>query len=160
MNDGWLFVSLGFLLKSAVCEEPCEIGYRRVDGAEGGTITLQVHETAFTEISWINVEDGRPIAITRPGTPIEIKDCVFVGRLDSTVDASLNVKSLTMKDQGIYGAVISSSLDEEDCIQHFDLRVSNTKTHATKNIIRVIVSGCVLTLAAGLLFCYIKKHEG
>ncbi|MEE6491483.1 hypothetical protein FKM82_016235 [Ascaphus truei] len=113
---------LFFHQKSILCDVTCG-DIRNVVGREGGEVTLQVNQTAITDITWIGCKIVKHIATTRPDGSVDIRDRQYKGRLYSRSDASLHITHLTSEDQGTYMGQIFSEEEENTCTQLYDLRV-------------------------------------
>ncbi|XP_075463851.1 SLAM family member 9-like isoform X2 [Ascaphus truei] len=111
-----------FHQKSILCDVTCG-DIRNVVGREGGEVTLQVNQTAITDITWIGCKIVKHIATTRPDGSVDIRDRQYKGRLYSWPDASLHITHLTSEDQGTYMGQIFSEEEENTCTQLYDLRV-------------------------------------
>lgn len=101
-------------LCSADCSDPLSIS-----AAEGENVILHINETGVEEISWI--QNGAHIASVL-GKTFSVKDPKSRTRFQGTVQGSLKIVYVRMKDQGEYSASVTKE-KEKDCVQIFTLKV-------------------------------------
>ncbi|XP_073466611.1 uncharacterized protein [Aquarana catesbeiana] len=104
------------LLGKSICGEP-----KNLSSTIGGQVTLSMDKAEFNSINWLT-PNGKFLAQTSPGEPVEIEEAEYEGKLKATVNGSLIIMNLTREDENQYTANVQT-ISSSQCLQRFHLRV-------------------------------------